>query len=137
MPARRGAVVLPGEPVATIGGGGLFLRLAIPERHAATLRVGATVRVGERGDDEVSGQRVGRVEKLYPLIEGGRVIADVVVDDLPDLFVGERVLVRVPVATRRVLAVPPDAITTARAVTMPTETRMPCSSVLPIRTPTA
>ena len=34
VPVTRGAVVLAGEPVATIGGGGFFLRLAIPERHA-------------------------------------------------------------------------------------------------------
>ena len=41
VPVTRGAVILAGEPIATIGGGGFFLRLAIPERHAATLKEGA------------------------------------------------------------------------------------------------
>jgi RND family efflux transporter MFP subunit len=112
VPARRGAVVLPGEPVATVAGGGLFLRLAIPERHAATLTLGADVRIGERGTAEGAALRRGRIEKLYPQIEAGRVIADVAVEDLPDGFVGERVLVRVPVATRRVIGVPQAAIET-------------------------
>ena len=38
VPVTRGAVVLAGEPIATIGGGGFFLRLAIPERHAERFR---------------------------------------------------------------------------------------------------
>ena len=41
VPLTRGAVVLAGELVAIIGGGGFFLRLAIPERHAFSLREGA------------------------------------------------------------------------------------------------
>lgn len=111
VPLRRGAVMLPGEPVATIAGGGLFLRLAIPERHAPLLGVGAAVEIGERGAEQVSGRTLGRIEKVYPQIENGRVIADVAVEGLSDSFVGERVLVRVPVATRQVIAVPPAAIT--------------------------
>jgi RND family efflux transporter MFP subunit len=103
VPVRLGEVVMPGEPVATIAGGGVFLRLAIPERHAAGLEVGATVAVEDR---------TGRIEKVYPLIDEGRVTADVAVDGLSDVFIGQRVLVQVPVATRAVLAVPPAAITT-------------------------
>ena len=38
VPVTRGAVVLAGEPIAVIGGGGFFLRLAIPERHASRSR---------------------------------------------------------------------------------------------------
>lgn len=101
VPLRLGAVVMPGEPVATITGGGVFLRLAIPERHAAELMVGAAVSVGE-------GQ--GAIEKVYPQIEQGRVIVDVAVDGLSDTFIGQRVLVQVPVETRQVLAVPDAAI---------------------------
>lgn len=101
VPVRLGAVVMPGEPVATITGGGVFLRLAIPERHALGLTVGATVDV-EGG--------TGTIEKVYPQIEQGRVIVDVAVDGLSDAFIGQRVLVRVPVATRQVLAVPQAAI---------------------------
>lgn len=110
VPMRRGSVVLPGEQVATIAAGGLFLRLAIPERHAPLLKVGATVEIGD-GDSRLAGPATrGTIEKVYPQIESGRVVADVAVDGLPDRFVGERVLVRVPVATRQVLAVPDAAV---------------------------
>ncbi len=40
VPVARGAVLMPGEPVATLAGGGTFLRLAVPERHAASLQEG-------------------------------------------------------------------------------------------------
>jgi RND family efflux transporter MFP subunit len=40
VPVTRGAVVMPGEAVVTVGSGGFFLRLAIPERHASMLRQG-------------------------------------------------------------------------------------------------
>lgn len=101
VPVRLGAVVMPGEPVATITGGGVFLRLAIPERHAMGLAVGAVVNV-DGG--------TGAIEKIYPQIEQGRVIVDVAVDGLSDTFIGQRVLVQVPVAVRQVLAVPDGAI---------------------------
>lgn len=101
VPVRLGAVVMPGEPVATITGGGVFLRLAIPERHAAGLTVGAPV--------DVDGGK-GAIEKVYPQIEQGRVIVDVAVEGLSDSFIGQRILVRVPVAARQVLAVPDAAI---------------------------
>ncbi|MBC7143297.1 MAG: efflux RND transporter periplasmic adaptor subunit, partial [Rhodobacteraceae bacterium] len=45
VPVTPGAVILPGEAIATIGGGGFFLRLAVPERHAATLTEGAEIRI--------------------------------------------------------------------------------------------
>jgi hypothetical protein len=48
VPVTKGAVIMAGEPVATIGGGGFFLRLAIPERHAALLSRTLTVRIGGR-----------------------------------------------------------------------------------------
>ncbi|HSG96275.1 MAG TPA: HlyD family efflux transporter periplasmic adaptor subunit, partial [Afifellaceae bacterium] len=35
VPLTEGSVVLPGETVAQIAGGGYFLRLLLPERHAA------------------------------------------------------------------------------------------------------
>jgi RND family efflux transporter MFP subunit len=132
IPARRGGVIMPGEPVAMVAGGGLFLRLAIPERHAPQLSVGASVTIGERGLSGGSpAAETGRIEKIYPQIENGRVIADVELARLPSgatddarreqapaVFVGERVLVQVPVATRAVLAVPPAAIVTRSGLDM-------------------
>lgn len=107
VPVTRGSVINQGEVVAQIGGGGVFLRLALPERHAEDLAVGDEIRLGtETGADG----RVGRLAKLYPRIEGGRVLADVEVDSLDDRFVGRRVPVRLPVGTDRALLVPRTAL---------------------------
>ncbi|HMQ93768.1 MAG TPA: efflux RND transporter periplasmic adaptor subunit [Amaricoccus sp.] len=105
VPVTRGAVVLAGEPIATIGGGGFFLRLAIPERHADTLEEGATIRITANGAESE-----GELAKIYPQIENGRVIADVSVESLETAFVNARVLVEVPVGTRAALMVPRDAV---------------------------
>ena len=105
IPTRLGEVVLPGEAVATIAAGQVFLRLAIPERHATGLTMGDRVMIGEGAD-----LRGGRIEKVYPLIENGRVTVDVAVDGLSGAFIGQRVLVQVPVGTRQTLAVPQAAI---------------------------
>lgn len=104
VPVTKGAVILPGEVIASVAGGGYFLRLALPERHAGALRVGADVQIGE-GE-----RRLGRLVKLFPQIENGRVIADIETPSLGTFFVGERVMVHVPVARRQVLAVPRAAI---------------------------
>ncbi|WP_152982082.1 efflux RND transporter periplasmic adaptor subunit [Prosthecomicrobium hirschii] len=105
VPVTRGAVLLPGEAVATIGAGGFFLRLAIPERHAPLLKEGANLTV-ETG----SGTATGRLAKLYPQIGNGRIVADVEVQGLPTVFVDARVLVRVPIGVRTVLMIPAAAI---------------------------
>ena len=101
VPLTRGAVVMPGEVVAVLGGGGTYLRIAVPERHAAALKAGDAIRVSEGGED-----REGRLARVYPLIEGGRVVADVEIAGLPDSFVGARMLVRLPVGKREALLVP-------------------------------
>ena len=104
VPVTSGAVVLPGEVIAEIGGGGVFLRLAVPERHAGHLRQDAEIVI-----DRESGNRTGRLDKIYPQIENGRVIADVEVSGLDDLLVDARVLVRLPVAVTNALMVPASA----------------------------
>lgn len=116
VPAVPGSVVLPGETVARIAAGGYFLRIALPERHASTVKVGNTVSVGARGlsadADLPSARREGRIVKVYPELDGGRVVADVDVDGLGDYFVGERVAVWVAVAERQALTVPASAVST-------------------------
>jgi RND family efflux transporter MFP subunit len=107
VPAAAGAVVLPGEAVATIGGGGIFLRIAVPERHAAFLQEGAAIEI-----ETAAGPSQGTLARIYPLIENGRVIADVEVPDLPEDFIDARVLVRLPVDTRTALMVPETAVIT-------------------------
>lgn len=107
VPLTRGSVVMPGEVVAMIGGGGFFLRLAVPERHAAFLEEGADIQIG---DDRNT--RTGRLAKVYPQIENGRVIADVEVEGMDARYVDARVLVRLPVGERTALLVPRAAVTT-------------------------
>lgn len=111
VPTTRGAVILPGEPVATLGGGGFFLRLAIPERHADSLREGAEIQIATDG-----AEKTGRLVKIYPQIEGGRIIADVEVEDLDAAYVDARVLVRVPVGERQAIAVPASAVVTRSGI---------------------
>jgi len=120
VPVTRGSVVMPGETVARIAGGQYFLRLSLPERHAARIQEGDTVLVGARGiGDQApdrSQARNGKLVKVYPEIAGGRVIADVEVDGLGDFFVGERTLVWIPVDRRQVIAVPAAAVITRSGV---------------------
>lgn len=105
VPVTQNAVIMGGEPVATIASGGFFLRLAIPERHAAELYEGAALQTF--ADGEVM---PGRLIKLYPRIEQGRVIADVAVEGLDARFVYARMLVQVPVGSRQALLVPQAAL---------------------------
>jgi RND family efflux transporter MFP subunit len=106
VPATTGAVVLPGEAIATIGGGGFFLRLAVPERHANLLSEDAPITI-----EAPEGALEGRLARLYPQIENGRVIADVEVAALDDAFVDARLPVRLPIGTREALLVPEAAVT--------------------------
>ncbi|RHZ93164.1 efflux RND transporter periplasmic adaptor subunit [Cereibacter sphaeroides] len=105
VPVAAGAVVLAGEAVATVGGGGFFLRLAVPERHAGALKEGDGIVIeGSEGPQD------GRLARIYPQIENGRVIADVDVPGLSERFVDARVLVRLPVGEREALLVPEAAV---------------------------
>jgi RND family efflux transporter MFP subunit len=110
-----GSVVLPGEAVARIASGATFLRLSLPERHAALLRLGAPVSVAPRGPDG-GAARQGRIAKIYPEIDNGRVIADAEVEGLADFFIGERVQVHAPVGERQALLIPRAAVSTRSGV---------------------
>jgi hypothetical protein len=111
VPVTKAAVVLPGEVVANIGGGGFFLRLAIPERHAASLRQGAAIRISAAGKS-----LAGTLAKIYPQIENGRVIADVEVQNLDTTFVDARVLVELPIGSRQAMVVPRSVLTTRSGI---------------------
>ena len=119
VPLTEGSVVLPGETVARIAGGGYFLRLFLPERHASGISEGDDVLVGQRGltaENAAAAQLKGRLAKVYPEIQNGRVVADVEVVGLGDFFVGERTLVSIPIGERTILAVPPEAVTTRHGI---------------------
>lgn len=104
----EGTVVMPGEPIARIAAERYVLRLALPERHARFMKPGDIVHVGERGlsTEAPRAAREGRVVKVYPQIENGRVLADVQVEGLGDFFVGERVRVDVATGTRQGFVLP-------------------------------
>ena len=105
VPVARGSVVNPGEALAEIGGGGAYLRLSVPERFTGALAEGDMIEIGQGG-----ARKQGELVKLYPLVEGGRVQADVEVEGLDTRFVGRRVPVRLPVAERAALLVPEAAL---------------------------
>ncbi len=107
VPVAKGGVVMPGETIASIGGGGTFLRIAVPERHATHLNEGDEIEIGQ-GEQSAK----GKLQRVYPLIENGRVVADVQIEGLSDRFVDARVLVRLPVGSHEALMVPQTAIMT-------------------------
>ncbi|MBZ4023924.1 efflux transporter periplasmic adaptor subunit [Rhodobacter sp. TJ_12] len=107
VPVAKGAVVMAGESIATIAGGGFFLRLSVPERFAGTMHEGDAI-----GIETPAGAVTGKLAKIYPLIEGGRVNADVEVSDLNSEFVGARVLVKLPLAMREAILVPAEMVQT-------------------------
>ena len=121
IPVTPGSVIMAGETVARVAGGGYFLRLSLPERHAAEIVEGDTVKVGQRmvsrsANGHPPELREGRLVQVYPEIAEGRVQADVEVEGLGDYFVGERTLVWIPVGRRDAIAIPPEAVITRQGV---------------------
>jgi RND family efflux transporter MFP subunit len=111
VPVTKGAVIMGGETVATVGGGGFYLRLAIPERHAAALKQGASIHISAGGAEQT-----GKLVKIYPEITNGRVAADVEVTALSTEFVNARVLVEIPVSSRKALLVPQSSVATRSGI---------------------
>ena len=121
VPVTPGSVILAGEEIARVAGGGTFLRLSLPERHAAEIVEGNTVTVGVRAVSSGNGDvesvtREGKLAKVYPEIRDGRVEADVEVEGLGSYFVGERTLVWIPVGKRDAIVLPASAVTTRHGV---------------------
>ncbi len=108
---RKGSVVLPGEPIATLAAEAYILRLQLPERHAMFISQGDEVQVAERGLGALTpasgaNLRSGMIRQVYPEIRGGRVSADVEVAGLGDFFVGERIRVWIGTGKRPAIVVP-------------------------------
>lgn len=111
VPVTAGAVIMPGETVASIAEQNFVLRLRVPERHARFLKAGDTIRIdGEQLGS--NGARFGTVDLIYPQIEDGRVVADAQVKGLGDYFVGERIRVWVSGGERDSVNVPAGFILT-------------------------
>lgn len=111
VPYTIGAVVLPGETVATIAEKNFILRLRVPERHARFLKIGDSVRI-DGAEIGQSGTKFGTIKLVYPQIEDGRVTADAVVEGLGDYFVSERIRVWISGGERKAFVVPAGFIST-------------------------
>jgi RND family efflux transporter MFP subunit len=105
VPLTVGAVILPGEPVASIAEQHFLLRLRVPERHARFLKAGDAVRVDSE-DLGANGAKFGTIKLVYPQIQDGRVVADATVAGIGDYFVGARILVWVSAGEWESLIVP-------------------------------
>jgi len=101
-----GAVVMPGEAIATIATDRYVLRLRLPERHARFLKQGDPVRVGARGLAAGAALGEGRITLVYPELQQGQVVADAEVAGLGDFFVGERVAVTIQADRRPAILIP-------------------------------
>jgi RND family efflux transporter MFP subunit len=111
VPYTVGAVVLPGETVATIAEQNFVLRLRVPERHALFLKAGDRVRI-DGAEIGQSGVRFGAIKLVYPQIEDGRVTADAVVAGLGDYFVARRIRVWISGGERQAFVVPASYVST-------------------------
>ncbi len=110
-PYTVGAVVLPGEAIATIAEQNFVLRLRVPERHAQFLKVGDRVRV-DGAEIGLSGTRFGTIRLIYPQIEDGRVVADAVLEGLGDYFVSRRIRVWISGGARQAFILPAPLVST-------------------------
>lgn len=110
-PYTAGAVVLPGEVIATIAEQNFVLRLRVPERHAQFLKVGDRVRV-DGAEIGLSGTRFGIIRLIYPQIEDGRVVADAALEGLGDYFVARRIRVWISGGAREAFVVPASFVAT-------------------------
>tara|TARA_R110002110_G_scaffold368014_2_gene577755 strand:- start:1066 stop:2115 length:1050 start_codon:yes stop_codon:yes gene_type:complete len=117
VPVTRGTVMLNGEAIAIIAEENYVLRLRVPERHAAFMRVGDPVRLDGSELQGVSGTegeapQSGRITLVYPQIESGRVVADAEVAGLGGYFVGERIRVWIAAGHRQAIVIPKSFIRT-------------------------
>lgn len=106
-----GAVIMPGEIVATLAERSYVLRIKVPERLARFLIVGEKVPVDEPGTSAAAADPTeGRIRLLYPKLDHGRVVADVDVAGISDYFVGERIRAYLPTDRRQTYVVPANFI---------------------------
>ena len=111
VPVTTGTVVLAGEVMAPIAEKNFVLRLRVPERHAAHMKAGDTIRV-DGNELGANGAKFGTVKLVYPQIQDGRVVADATVAGLGDYFVGERIRVWVAAGERESVVIPASFVTT-------------------------
>lgn len=99
-----GAPVAPGMAIAVITAGPTVVRLEMPESLAGKVHVGSRV--------TAPGLPEGRVTKVYPAVDAGKVRADVDLSGIDNSLIGRRVAARVETGTRQALLVPAAYVTT-------------------------
>lgn len=125
-----GAVVMPGEPVATIATDRYVLRLRLPERHARFLREGDPVTVGARGLAAGAPLGEGHIALVYPELQSGQVVADAEVAGLGDFYVGERVRVTIQADRRETIVIPRDFLVAGPGIDM---VRLASGALVPVQ----
>jgi len=117
--AVAGQVVMPGEPVATLATASYILKLRVPERHARFMHEGDEVLIAGRGLDRDTATRMtkGKIVRVYPELDQGRVVADAEAAAIGDYFVGETVSTFVSTGKRDTIVVPADAIVRREGLT--------------------
>ena len=135
VPVTSGAVVMPGDTVATLAEQNYILRLSVPERHAALIKSGDMVRVDKGAlTDGVAPYDYGTIKLVYPKVENGRVQADAAFKGLGDYFVGERVRVWIGAGERRAIVIPADYIVTRSGIdTVRLKTMKGSSEEIPVQ----
>ena len=106
----QGSVVSPGDVLASFATVNGIVRLALPERHAATISEGETIslRLPSRSDEI----RTATIMRIYPELRQGSVIADATVQGGLTALFGERVDVLAPVGERRAIRIPKEFVST-------------------------
>ncbi|MBF5092647.1 MULTISPECIES: efflux RND transporter periplasmic adaptor subunit [unclassified Novosphingobium] len=99
-----GAPVAPGMVIAVITAGPTIVRLEMPESLAGKAHAGSRVSAAGMGE--------GRVIKVYPSVNAGKVMADVDMPGIDNSLIGRRVAARVEIGTRKALVVPARFVTT-------------------------
>lgn len=99
-----GSPVAPGMPIAVITAGPTIVRLEMPESLAGKVHAGSRV--------TATGLEPGRVVKVYPSVNAGKVMADVNMPGVDNKLIGRRVAARVETGTRKALLVPAAYVTT-------------------------
>lgn len=115
VPVTVGSVILSGETIATIATQNFILRLRLPERHARSVKEGDPIFL-EGSEFDPAKTTEGKITKVYPQIDNGRVVADAQVAGLGDFFVGERVRVKLSTGERAGFVVPAEFVMTRAGV---------------------
>lgn len=99
-----GSPVAPGMAIAVMTAGPTIVRLEMPESLAGKVHTGSRV--------TATGIAPGRVVKVYPSVNAGKVMADADMPGIDNSLIGRRVAAKVEIGTRKALVVPSAFVTT-------------------------